>query len=68
MSTYVFCTTLARQTSDWCDKGWVTIDVPDDVPLEIFIHYMNEAENGIEIEAWQTLIHVCQNWRYLVFG
>lgn len=42
----------------------MTIDVlPDDVPLvEIFNQYMNEAENVIDVEAWQTLVHVpvCQ--------
>jgi hypothetical protein len=47
----------------------VTIDIlPDYVLLEIFNHYVGEAEEVREVEAWQTLVHVCQNWRSLVFG
>ena len=53
--------------------GWVVrIDVlPDDVLLEIFDFYMNVDvfyEDKRETEAWQTLVHVCRRWRYLVFG
>jgi hypothetical protein len=48
------------------------IDVlPDDVLLEMFGFYVdtsswNESKTGIE--AWQTLVHVCQRWRSLVLG
>ena len=50
----------------------IRIDVlPDDVLLEIFDFYMNVDvfyEDKRETEAWQTLVHVCRRWRYLVFG
>ena len=43
----------------------MTIDMlPDVALLQIFDFYMDEA-NGIE--DWHTLVHVCRNWRYLVF-
>jgi hypothetical protein len=48
----------------------MSIDMlPDDVLLAIFDfcadedHYTKE-----EIEAWQSLVHVCRRWRSLVFG
>ena len=39
--------------------------LPDDVLLETFKFYLDEdfSEDG-----WHTLVHVCQRWRYLVFG
>ena len=50
----------------------IRIDVfPDDVLLEIFDFYMNmnpSLGRKTEIEAWQSLIHVCRRWRNLVFG
>jgi len=51
----------------------VQIDVlPDDVLLGIFDFYMMVMDPSIEFkretEAWQTLVHVCRRWRYLVFG
>jgi hypothetical protein len=52
---------------DWCDVplARVTIDMlPDDVLLEIFYFYVDKAR----IEAWHTLVHVCRNWRNVVFG
>jgi len=48
----------------------IRIDVlPDDVLLGIFDFYMIIDPNGEkqEIEAWQTLVHVCRRWRCLVF-
>ena len=43
----------------------MTIDVlPDVALLRIFDLYVDETE---QIEDWQTLVHVCRNWRYLVF-
>ncbi len=43
----------------------IRIDVlPDDILLDIFDFYMDKNH----IEAWHTLIHVCQRWRSLVFG
>ena len=43
----------------------MTIDLLSDVSLlEIFDFYMDEDQ----IEAWHTLVHVCQEWRNIVFG
>jgi hypothetical protein len=46
------------------------IDVlPDDVLLAIFGFYVKEdqfTQKGME--AWQSLVHVCQRWRSVVFG
>jgi len=44
----------------------LSIDIlPDDVLLEMFDSYIGELR---EIEAWQSLVHVCQRWRCLVFA
>ena len=52
-------------TVDWCNVARVTIDMlPDVALLEIFYFYLDEEE----IESWQTLVHVCRNWRIVVFG
>src|SRR6266849_8476646 len=46
------------------------IDVlPDDVLLEIFYSYTKMYpynRDKTDIEAWQSLVHVCQRWRCLV--
>lgn len=42
----------------------MTIDVPDDILLHVFDHYVAEAPR---IETWHTLVHVCRQWRTLVF-
>ena len=68
-STSVFGTTI--QTNGLIRYRQVTIDVlPDDVILEIFDFYMDQARpypfEGIE--AWHTLVHVCRHWRNVVFG
>ena len=43
----------------------VTIStIPDDVLLEIFKSYVDQNYNE---NAWHTLVHVCQKWRYAVF-
>jgi hypothetical protein len=40
------------------------VDVlPDEILLQIFHCYVKDAEHT---EAWQTLMHVCEKWRYLV--
>jgi hypothetical protein len=50
---------------EWCGIARVTIDkLPDVALLEIFHFYVDEAS----IEAWHTLVHVCQKWRIVVFG
>ena len=43
--------------------------LPDDVLLAIF--YLFAIEQSItkkEVEAWQILVHVCRQWRAVVFG
>ena len=45
----------------------ISIDMlPDGVLLEIFGFYMNENQEGIHV--WQTLVHVCRQWRNMVFA
>ena len=47
------------------------IDVlPDDVLLDIFDFCANEDVwlTKTDIQAWQTLVHVCRRWRHVVFG
>ncbi len=39
--------------------------LPDDVLLELFNLYVNEAGR---IEKWHTLVHVCRRWRNVVFS
>ena len=50
----------------------IRIDVlPDDVLLEIFDSYTNTLlpfRSQPDIDAWKTLVHVCQRWRNLVLG
>jgi len=53
----------------------VTIEtIPDHPLLEIFSLYVEEARSSSEshiakrIDAWHTLVHVCQRWRSLVFA
>ena len=51
---------------DWCTVARVTIDtLPDVALLGIFEFYV---ALGDRIEAWHTLVHVCRNWRIVVFG
>ena len=48
----------------------VTInELPDEALLEIFGFYMAHPLPSPSYEdAWHTLVHVCQRWRYVVFG
>jgi len=39
--------------------------LPDDVLVEIFDFYVDEAE---DTDVWHTLVHVCRRWRNLVFA
>ncbi len=55
--------------------GSVTIkNLPNDTLLEIFSFYVEEAYESCEfrkferIDAWITLVHVCQKWRDLAFA
>ncbi len=45
------------------------IDVlPDDVLLEVFGFYVARiSKSKVDVEAWQSLVHVCRRWRCLVF-
>jgi hypothetical protein len=54
-----------------CDAGQVILidTLPDDVLLAIFDFCADEDQNSKKgIEAWQSLVHVCQRWRGVVFG
>ena len=43
--------------------------LPDDVLLSIYDFCADEYQvTKEEIEAWQSLVHVCRRWRNLVFG
>ena len=51
-------------TVDCCDVARVTIDtLPDIALLIIFDFYVD-----IEEWHWRTLVHVCQQWRNVIFG
>ena len=71
MSRYVPCTTSRNDCYNVlltrCDVGQVkSINMlPDDVLLDIFCFHVDEAP---WIEAWQSLVHVCRQWRTFVFG
>jgi hypothetical protein len=55
------------QTFNWCNLARVTVEMlPDVALLEIFDHHSRLCEE--EIEAWHTLVHVCREWRNLIFG
>ena len=43
--------------------------LPDDVLLAIFDFYVvRTSERKRDVEAWQSLVHVCWRWRCVVFG
>ena len=43
--------------------------LPDEVLLEIFDFCVDEdALKKEDVEAWQSLVHVCRRWRSVVFG
>jgi hypothetical protein len=58
-------------TTDSCEAGRITINtLPDEVLLGIFDFCVNLNE-VLEDEGereWETLVHVCRRWRYVVFG
>jgi hypothetical protein len=65
---YYFPLTSADQLEPRCDVGLVSM-LPDDVLLGIFDFCADEHEVlKEEIESWQTLVHVCRQWRGVVFG
>ena len=54
-------------TVNCCDVARATIDMlPDVALLEIFDSYVTALR--YKKQAWHTLVHVCQKWRYVVFG
>ena len=43
--------------------------LPDDVLLEIFDFYVDEYQSFRKgVKAWHLLVHVCRQWRSVVFG
>jgi len=69
---------LRRMTrTELCGADWlylrVTIDaLPDDVLLETFESYLGKDDpNYLDVEhdynGWQTLVHVCRRWRWIMF-
>jgi hypothetical protein len=42
--------------------------LPDEILLAIFDFCGNENDITGELEAWETLVHVCRRWRSVVFG
>jgi hypothetical protein len=43
--------------------------LPDEVLLAIFDFFVDEdAFRKKDVEAWQSLVHVCRRWRSVVFG
>ena len=45
--------------------------LPDEILPKIFGFFVNKDKNGFQengTEGWQTLVHVCQRWRSVVFG
>jgi hypothetical protein len=67
--TCVFCT-IPFCDVDWCDLAQMTIDaLPDVALLTIFDFCMDrERIRGWEQPAWHRLVHVCRNWRNVIFG
>ena len=53
-----------------CRPGDSIDMLPDDVLLEIFDFFVEAEERlaKVDVEEWQTLVHVCQRWRSVVFG
>ena len=65
---------LKSRNNRWlirCDVGRaISVDfLPDDILLEIFdFCVVEDRYTKKAIEAWQSLVHVCQRWRSVVFG
>jgi F-box-like len=54
-----------------CRPGDSIDMLPDDVLLEIFDFLVEEGRrrlSKVDVEEWQTLVHVCRRWRSVVFG
>jgi hypothetical protein len=79
MYVHLLHNSLHALTVDRCNVARVTIDMlPDIALIEIFDFYLDEDDidededdtgiDGGHIEAWHKLVHVCREWRNLVFG
>jgi hypothetical protein len=72
---YVFFLGATFTPLTQCDVVQVALidKLPDDVLLSIFDFYV-EKDSGTyqpkekRIKGWQTLVHVCRQWRSIVFG
>jgi hypothetical protein len=40
----------------------------NDVLLEIFDWCLDEDEDDLEVDAWYPLVHICRNWRNIIFS
>lgn len=58
-------------TADQRDTGRVTIDtLPEDALLVIFGLYLDDCDSkskSSSMNGWHTLVHVCRQWRNVVF-
>jgi len=50
---------------DQLDRKVATDTLPDEVLFHTFYFYVNQTWDE---DAWHTLVHVCQQWRYVVFA
>lgn len=41
--------------------------LPDHILLEIFDQYLGEDQDDLNVDAWYPLVHVCLQWRNVVF-
>ena len=57
----------ARRMSftDYYDPAPMIDLLPDDILLDIFTSYVNDAEHA---QQWPTLVHVCSRWRQLILA
>ena len=67
---WVRCTFIFAQwpesAVDWRTVARVTINILPDVALLGIFGFYVAMDN--RIEAWHTLVHVCRNWRFVIFG
>jgi hypothetical protein len=73
MCARLICGTPATATDLCVILDRMAIDVlPDVVLLEMFDYYVNQVREedspDVTVESWRTLVHVCRNWRSVVFG
>ena len=52
-------------------EGVTIIALPNELILEIFNYFLDQApddDDDDDDDAWHTLVHVCRQWRHLVFA